>query len=69
MEVLVEKITDLDKNRISDWLRIDGLESRMNVGADELAIGEVIVHSPEDLKYHMVKFQCEASNFGGFMCV
>ena len=41
----------------------------MNVGADELAAGEIIVRSPEDLKAHLVSFQGEASDFGGFVCV
>ena len=69
MEVLVEKISDLDKERIADRLHIDGLESRLNAGDDELEIGEVIVRSPEDLKSHTVEFQGEERNFGGFMCV
>ena len=41
----------------------------MNTEADELAIGQVIVCSPEDLKAHMVTVQGEASNFGGLVCV
>ena len=39
LEVLVEQISELDKYRISDSLRIDGLESRLNAGTDELSIG------------------------------
>ena len=33
-EVLVEKISDLDKERIEDRLHIDGLESWLNAGDD-----------------------------------
>ena len=54
---------------ISYGLQIYGLESRLNAGAEDLAIGEVIVRSPEDLKAHMSAVQGEASNFGGFICV
>ena len=45
------------------------MESRLNAGADELAILEVIVCSPEDLKYHMVRVQGKARNFREFVCV
>ena len=55
--------------KISYRLRIDGLDSRLNAGADELTIVQVIVRSTEDLKIHMVELQDEASNFGGFICV
>ena len=44
----------LEKDSISYWLRIDGLYSRLNAGAGELAIGEVVFCSSEDLKAHMV---------------
>ena len=60
--MLVEQIYDLDKDRISYCLCIDGLYSRLNTRADELAIGEVIVRSPEYLKAHMVELQGEARN-------
>ena len=69
LEALVEQILELEKYRISDRLRIDDLESRLNVGANELAIGEVIVRSPEDLNAHMVAVQVKASDFRGFICV
>ena len=69
LEVLVDQIYDIDKDRISDCLRIDSLDSRLNTGSDELQIGEVIERSPEDLKAHMVEVQGEASNFGEFVCV
>ena len=55
--------------KISYRLRIDGLDSRLNAGADELTIVQVIVRSTEDLKIHMVELQDEASNFGGLICV
>ena len=42
-EALMEQISELEKDSISDRLRIHGLESRLNEGADELAVGEVIV--------------------------
>ena len=63
-ELLVDHIFEMDKDRISDRLHTDGLESRLNVRADELVIGEVIVRSPENLKAHIVEVQGEASDFG-----
>ena len=69
LEALVEQISELEKDMISYHLRIYGLESRLNAGADEFAIGEVIVRSPEELKAQMVAVQGEARNFGGFVCV
>ena len=65
----MEQILELEKERISYFLRIDGLESRLNAGAGELSVGEVIVWSPEDLKAHMFAVQGEASDFVGFFCV
>ena len=67
--MLEEKISELEKDRISDQLCIDGLDPRLNVGADELVIGGVINRSPEDWKAHIVEIQGEARKFGGFMCV
>ena len=69
MEELVEQISELNKERISYRLCIYGLESRLNSGADELEIGEVIVSSLEVLKSHMVEVQGESSNFRGLVCV
>ena len=66
MEELVEQISELNKDILSDHLCIYGLESRLNAGADEISIGELIVRSPDDPKAHMVEVQGEASNFGGF---
>ena len=37
-EVLVDNISEIDKDRISDRLHIDFLESSLNAGADELEI-------------------------------
>ena len=45
LRVLVEHISELERDRISDRLRIDGLESRLNAGDDKLAVGEMIVRS------------------------
>ena len=53
----MQHILDLEKYRISYHQRIEGLESRLNTGSDELAIGEVIVCSPEDLESHKVAVQ------------
>ena len=39
LEELAEKISDMEKDMISDCLRIYGLESRINTRYDELAIG------------------------------
>ena len=69
LEALVVQISDLDKYRISDHLHINLSESRLNAGADELAIVEEIFRSPEYLKVHIVAFQGESSNCRGFVCV
>ena len=53
------RICELDNYGISYWLHIDGLKSRPNTGDYELAIGEVIVCSLEDLKAYMVEIQGE----------
>ena len=65
----MEHISEPEEESISDCLRIDGLESRLNAGADELAVGEMIVRSPEDLKTHIVAVQGEASDFRGLIFV
>ena len=49
---------------ITDFLRIDGLESRMNTGADEMQVSEVIIHSPQYLKTHLVATNSEGVDFG-----
>ena len=51
---------------IADFLCIDGLESRINAGADELRVGEVIILSPQYLKAHLVATNCEGVDFGDF---
>ena len=66
MEALVDQILKLEKDRIADRMRIDGLKSRLNEEADELTIGKVIVRSPEDLKSHTIAMQGEARDFGEF---
>ena len=43
LEVMAENISELEKGRLPNRLRINGLKSRINAGADELSIGEVIV--------------------------
>ena len=48
---------------ISDCLCIGRLESRINSGADELQVGEVIIYSPQDLKENMVATNCEGVDF------
>ena len=53
--ILERKIEELEMDRISDCLRIDGLESRIYDGADELRVGEVIIRSPQDLKSNMAR--------------
>ena len=48
------KIEELRIYFIADHIRIDGLELRINSGADEIQVSEVIICSPQDLKAHMV---------------
>ena len=64
--ILENKIEELDMDRIADCLRIDGLESRINTGADEMRVDEVIILSLQDLKAHMVATNCEGVGFGSF---
>ena len=52
---------------IYDHLCIDGLESCINAGADEMQVGEVIICSPKDFKAHLVMTNCEGLDFGGFV--
>ena len=53
---------------ITDRLHIGGLESRINAGADELQVSEVIIRSPQYLKTNMVATNGEGVDFGGFVC-
>ena len=52
---------------ITDLLYIDGLESCINAGADELLVGEVIARFPQDLKSHLVVTNGEGVYFGVFV--
>ena len=52
---------------IAGQLCIDGLESRISAGADELRAGEVIIPSSKDLKAHLVATNCEGVDFGGLV--
>ena len=65
--ILETKIEELDMDRIADRLHIDVLESRINAGADELWVGEVIISSPQDLKAYLVATNCEGVDFGRFI--
>ena len=55
-------------DHIADRLCIDGIESRINTGTDELRVGEVIIRSTQDLKAHLVATNCEGVDFGCFVC-
>ena len=55
-------------DRITDCLRINGVELRINVGADELQVGEVIICYPQYLKAYLVATDGEGMDFGGFVC-
>ena len=66
--ILVRKIEELDTDRITDRLHIDGFVSCINSGADELQVGKVIIRSPQDLKAHLVATNSEGLDFGGFVC-
>ena len=54
--------------RITDHLWIDGLESYINAGSDELQVGEFVICSPQDLKANLVATNGEGVYFGGFIC-
>ena len=65
--ILERKIEELDMDRIYDHLHINGLESRINDGADELQVGEFIIRSPQNLKVHLVATKSKAVDLGGFI--
>ena len=44
--ILESKVEELDMDHINDRLRIDGLESHINAGTDEMQVGEVIIRYP-----------------------
>ena len=62
------KIEELEMDHIFDQLCIDALELRINTGAGELRVGEVIIFSPQDLKAHLVMTNYSGVDFGGFVC-
>ena len=66
--ILESEIDELKMGCITDRLHIDGLESLINAGADELRVCEVIIRSPQDLKANLVANNCEGVDFGGFVC-
>ena len=45
-------------------LLINILESRINSGADDMQVGEVIICSPKDLKAYLVANDGEGVDFG-----
>ena len=49
--ILKKKIEDLKMDRIADRLCIDGFESRINAGADELQVGEVFIFLPKTSRH------------------
>ena len=55
-------------DHITDRFCIDGLESCINVGADELQAGEVTIRSLQDLKAHLVATDDEGVGYRGFVC-
>ena len=65
--ILERKVEELEIDRITDCLCINGLESRTNTGADDLQVGEVIICSTQYLKAHLVMTDGEEVDFGGFV--
>ena len=65
--ILERKVGELKMYPITDRLCINDLESRINVGADNLQVSEVIVRSPQYLKTHLVATNNEGVDFGGFI--
>ena len=66
--ILERKIEELEMDHIADFLCSDGLESRINAGADDLQVGDVIIRSTQYLKAHMVVTNCGGVDFGGLIC-
>ena len=54
-------------DRITDRLHIDDLESRINVGIDNIQVGEVIIRSPQYLKSNMFATDGEGVDFEGLV--
>ena len=65
--ILDRKIEELETDRIADCLCIDGLDSRINDGADEMRVGEFIILSPQYFKSHLVATNCEGVYFVGLV--
>ena len=65
--ILERNIEDLEMYWIADRLFIDGLESLINDGADELRFCEFIIRSPQEIQAHLVATNCEGVDFGGFV--
>ena len=65
--ILERKIEELDMDRIYDHLHTNGLESRINDGADELRFCEFIIRSPQEIQAHLVATNCEGVDFGTFV--
>ena len=53
---------------IADHLHIDGLESSINAGADELQVGVVIIRSHQYHKANMIVTDSDGVYFWGFVC-
>ena len=54
----------MDMDCITDRLHINGIESRINTGANDLQVDEVVIHSPQDLKTHLVATNGEGVDLG-----
>ena len=65
--ILERKVEELEMDCINDRLRIYGLESRINAGANELQVGEFIICSPKYLMAYLVATDSEEVNFGVFV--
>ena len=62
-------VTQLRKDRISDRLRIESLESRVSSGQEEIAVGSQKIRSPADLVAMLKTLGAESIDFGGFVDV
>ena len=65
--ILERKVEWLDTDHITDHLWINGLDSRINNGANELQVGEVIIQSLQDLKAYLVATCSERVDLGDFV--
>ena len=62
-------VAQLRKDRITDRLRIESLESRVSSGQEEIAVGMQKVRSPADLVALLKDLGAESIDFGGFVDV